>query len=222
MSNVIEKVDADALDATHAVAAGASRLPLAAGVIEARGISPVLRRAVIPYLSRQVQGVGRAGVAGAALLVFAGAFFVGANSPLKTEIADLRTTLDASRQVRANPSAEPVSTAQGDMQSFVKHLPPRAELPSLTGKIVAQAAAAGISLERGTYDFTVTHSGNIVRARMSFPVHGRYPDIRHFIDGTLAENPGVAVDGLRFERKDVSAAEIDADIRFAVYLRAAP
>jgi len=27
---------------------------------------------------------------------------------------------------------------------------------------------------------------------------------------------------LRFERKDVGAAEIDADIRFALYLRAGP
>jgi len=221
MSNVIEKEEVTALDTTHAIAAGGSRLPLAAAAAP-RGVSPVLRRAVIPYLSRQVQSVGRAGVAGAALLVFAGAFFLGANSALKTEIADLQTTLDAGRQVRANPSADPVSATQDDLQSFVKHLPPRAELPALTGKIIAQATAAGISLERGTYDFTITHSGNIVRARMSFPVHGRYPDIRRFIDGTLAENPGVAVDGLRFERKEVSAAEIDADIRFAVYLRAAP
>jgi hypothetical protein len=34
--------------------------------------------------------------------------------------------------------------------------------------------------------------------------------------------PGAAVDGLRLERKDIGAAEIDADIRFAVYVRGTP
>jgi len=58
--------------------------------------------------------------------------------------------------------------------------------------------------------------------RMTFPVHARYPDIRRFVDTTLATLPGAAVDGLRLERKDVAAAEIDADIRFALYLRRSP
>jgi len=54
---------------------------------------------------------------------------------------------------------------------------------------------------------------------MTFPVHGRYPDIRRFIDGTLATVPGVGVEGLRLERKDIAAPEVDAEIRFALYLR---
>ncbi len=108
------------------------------------------------------------------------------------------------------------------VRELVSALPERSALPDITGKIVAQAQAAGIELERGNYDLTVTHSGRLVRARMTFPVHGRYPDIRRFIDSTLATVPGAAVDGLRLERKDIGVAEIDAQIRFAVYVRGTP
>jgi hypothetical protein len=79
-----------------------------------------------------------------------------------------------------------------------------------------------LALERGTYDLAPMRSGHLVRARMTFPVHGRYPDVRRFVDTTLATIPGAAVDGLRLQRKDIGAVEIDADIRFALYLRAGP
>jgi len=175
--------------------------------------------ALLPHVSRQVQILGRTGVAGAALIVFALAFFFGANSPLQSQLAEMQSTLDAAQTSNASlPATAPAP--QSELKAFMTRLPTRAELPTLTGQIVAQAASAGISLERGTYDFTITSSGQLVRARMSFPVHGRYPDIRHFIDGTLAAVPGAAVDALRFERKSVGDTEIDADVRFAIYLRA--
>jgi Tfp pilus assembly protein PilO len=154
------------------------------------------------------------------LLVFALAFFIGANSPLKSQLAELQSSLEQAQRPRENARAAP--SPRAEMQAFMSRLPVRAELPVLTEKIVAAAAGAGIALERGTYDFTVTHSGRLVRARMTFPVHGRYPAIRRFVDQTLATIPGAAVDGLRLERKDIAAAEIDADIRFAIYLRSSP
>lgn len=173
---------------------------------------------VIPYVTRQLQHAGRSGTAGIGLIVFALAFFFGANSPLKGQLAELQSSVDRAQQARAEARATPAPA----VDSFVKQLPVRAELPALTEKIVAAATAAGLALERGTYDLAPTHSGRLVRARMTFPVHGRYPDIRRFVDTTLATIPGAAVDGLRLQRKDIGAAEIDADIRFALYLRSSP
>jgi len=221
MSVVTEEQQVGVRMAPRALAAGGTRGLVANQPASPRSLPQRLRGAVVPYLSRQVQSVGSAGVAGVALMVFAVAFYFGANSSLHNAVADLQSTLDTAQSVRTGPrSAAPAPPSE--LQAFVKGLPMRSELPALTGLIVAQAAAAGISLERGTYDFTVSHSGSLVRARMSFPVHGRYTDIRRFIDGTLAALPDAAIDGLRFERKDVGAAEIDADIRFALYLRAGP
>lgn len=198
-----------------------ARPPSVVGALPARGLRGLLRGAVVPYLSRQVHGVGQAGAAGVALLVFAVTFFFGAAAPLRGELADLQSTLDGAQgsQPRTRPT---VATPQAELKDFVTRLPQRRELPALTAQIVTLAQSAGLSLDRGTYDSSTTRSGQLVRARMAFPVHGRYPDIRRFIDTTLATIPGAAVDALRFERKQIGDAEIDADIRFAIYLRGGP
>ena len=196
---------------------GSSLTP--SGVPRARAVRTLMSGSVVPYLSRQVQYAGRSGVAGLALIVFALAFFIGANSPLKNQLIDLQSDIEDAQRPHARAEARAAQSPRAELQAFVSRLPARSELPVLTEKIAAQAATAGIALERGTYDFTVTHSGRLVRARMTFPVHGRYLDIRRFVDGTLATIPGAAVDGLRLGRKDIGAAEIDADIRFAIYLR---
>ena len=140
---------------------------------------------------------------------------------LSLTVEGLQATLAGARQSPA-ADASPRQMRARSARELVSSLPERSALPEITGKIAAQAQAAGLALDRGSYDLTVTHSGQLVRARMTFPVHGRYTDIRRFIDSTLATVPGAAVDGLRLQRKDIGAAEIDADIRFAVYVRGAP
>lgn len=154
-----------------------------------------------------------------ALVVFAIAFFVGANSPLKQQLVELQASADDALLPHARPRSSAAEPARDEVQALLDHLPRRSELPTLTDKVVAEAAAAHIGLERGTYDYSVSHSGGLMRARMTFPVHGRYPEIRRFIDATLAAIPGIAVDGLRLERKEIGAGEVDADIRFAVWMR---
>jgi hypothetical protein len=173
-------------------------------------------------MSRQLQYVGTPGIAGVALLVFAVAFFLGANSVLKNEVVELRSNLDEAQRLHGRSASRAIPSQSTELETFVRTLPVRADLPKLTEKIVATAGATGITLERGTYDVASTHSGRLVRARMTFPVHGPYPAIRRFVDSTLTAIPSAAVDGLRLGRKDIGAAEIDADIRFAIYVRASP
>ncbi|HEY7643268.1 MAG TPA: hypothetical protein VH814_26295 [Steroidobacteraceae bacterium] len=192
-----------------------SEVPSVVRTVLQLGLSRARASSLVPYVSRQLQHVGRTGTAGIGLLVFALAFFLGANSPLQTEVAELQARLQRVEQTRATVPTTPVL----GIDTFVNGLPTRAELPVLTERIVAAAGAAGIALERGKYDVTQTRTGRLVRVRMTFPVHARYPDIRRFVDTTLATIPGAAVDGLRLEREDIGAAEIDADIRFALYLR---
>ena len=178
---------------------------------------------MVPYLSHQAQYVGRVGIIGVALIVFSIVCFLSANSPLRQQVAALRSELAQSQQdqlTRGGSSRNHTPAAQ--LQNFVSGLPARAELPAITEQIVAQATAAGLVLEQGSYDFTVTHSGKIVRARLSFPLQGTYPSIRQFVNGTLVAIPGAAVDGLRLERKAIGLAQVSANVRFAVFLRNDP
>ena len=201
-------------------------LPAAAGVTApmrlstARTLANRVSSDALRYLLHRTQYVGRVGVVGIALLIFATAFFVTTNSALRTQSSDLRADLATAQQdAAARRSAGQDASPTAALLLFVSKLPARGELPRITERIVQQAAAAGLVLERGSYDFTVTHSGQIVRARLSFPVQGAYPAIRNFVDGTLVAVPNAAVDGLKLERKNIGSGEIDADIRFAVFLR---
>jgi Tfp pilus assembly protein PilO len=163
------------------------------------------------------------GIAGVALLIFSLVYFLSANSPLHGQLAQMRADLSSAQQSQAARRQSGLDlTPRVQLQTLVTKLPARAQLPAITEQIIAQAAAAGLALERGTYGVDVVQSGAIARARIVFPVHGSYPDIRAFVDGTLSAVPGAAVDGLRFERKEIGASEVDAEVRFTVYLRNSP
>ncbi len=220
--SVVHEEDAPAARPSTPVPAPVSVLPLPSRAGRApRSLQRVLAIGASHVLVQRVQSVGKTGASGVALLVFALAFFAGANVAVRNNVDVLRASLDEAQHSTTIDSSAPQMRVRA-VRELVSALPERSALPDITGKIVAQAQAAGIELERGNYDLTVTHSGRLVRARMTFPVHGRYPDIRRFIDSTLATVPGAAVDGLRLERKDIGVAEIDAQIRFAVYVRGTP
>lgn len=180
-------------------------------------------RQIVPYVSHQLQYVGRSGVTGVALIVFSIVCFVSANAVLHGKIAGLEADLASAQHLRADQLKSGLDLTPGArLKTLAAKLSGRGDLPAITEKIVAQAAAAGLTLERGSYEVDVVKSGKIARARLTFPVHGNYPDIRRFVDGTLDAVPGAAVDGLRIERKEIGATEVDADIQFAVYLRNSP
>lgn len=186
-------------------------------------LTSVISTRVITYLSHQAQYVGRVGIAGVALLIFSLVCFLSANSRLHGQLTQLRTELASAQHTQtARRRAGLDLTPRVQLQTLVTKLPARAELPAITEQIIAQADAAGLALERGSYGVDVVRSGAIARARIAFPVHGSYPSIRRFVDGTLGAVPGAAVDGLRFERKEIGASEVDAEVRFTVYLRNSP
>ncbi len=210
LSQVAKPVVEQPRSATRAV----SQLPTATQHLS--NLARLVSTRVAPYIAYQVQRGGRAGVMGIALIIFSLVCFVSANSPLRNQLADLQTEISTAHasQVVADTVVREVPS-----KTLISNLPSRAELPAVTEQIVARADAAGLALEQGSYEVKVVGSGEIARASLTFPVHGGYPNIRRFIDETLAVIPGAALDGLQLQRKEIGAAEIDAEIRFAVYLR---
>jgi hypothetical protein len=87
------------------------------------------------------------------------------------------------------------------------------------GQIVTVAAAAGLTLDRGNYEFMATESGEVSRYRLDLPVRGSYPQVREFIENTLAAVPVAALENMRVERNAVADRTIAADLQFAVLVR---
>jgi hypothetical protein len=168
----------------------------------------------VPMMVYQLNRIGRSGLAGVALTLFAGIFLFAAVLPQYREISNLREQI---REAQRPGSNDP--TPHVRLGRFVDGLPKRSELPVIAGRIFTMAASSGVVLEQGRYELTPLHSGHLARYRMSFPIKGSYPDIRRFIDATLSTIPAAALEGLRIERKNVGDAGVSADLRFSIFVR---
>lgn len=172
---------------------------------------------LIPYARYGARKLGHAGIIGLSILIFSAAAFVSTNSPLHDQVASQTLELDNLRAIASNEhgsvrASYPLDSAR----EIVAQLPSRNDLPQIMGQIVAVATAAGLSLDRGSYAFTSTESGDISSYRLKLPVRGSYPQVREFIENTLAAVPAAALESMRVERNEVSSQVIAADLEFAV------
>jgi Tfp pilus assembly protein PilO len=162
------------------------------------------------------QRLGRTGVVGLAALVFAVVFFAFTLLPLQARVGHLREALQSAASNAQRPNAVP---REEQAANFIARLPTRNNLPAVLGAIVQQAEKAGLSLDRGAYQWSVGKSGSIARYQLTLPVRGSYPAIRKFVDATLVEVPAAALAGISLERSNVGDAQVTANLRFEIFLR---
>ena len=146
--------------------------------------------------------------------MFTAVFFFSAVLPQFQQIAALKSDI-----LQAQPHAGAGTTPPVRLNKFLDNLPRRSALPQIAGEIFKLAAAAGVTLDRGHYELTPMHSGHLARYRMTFPIKGRYPAIRKFVDATLIAVPSAAVEGLRIERKSVGEDNVEVELGFSVFVR---
>lgn len=168
----------------------------------------------LPQVMWSVQRTGRLGMSGIALMATCLIFLVSTHLPLTQEVDDLRAQLETA-QVRS----EVAPTQQvGDRGSALLHsLPQRAQMPALLGVLVQQADAAHLSIDTGKYETSALKSGGVVSYQISFPVSGPYPQVRQFIDGTLAALPAVALSELTLTRKSIGDQTVEAQVRLTAF-----
>lgn len=162
--------------------------------------------------------IGRMSGIGLLLLATSGIMSFSTILPLVRNVAELEAEA-ASREASARSGRAANRSPSAQIDAFMKRLPTQAELPAIVTVIVTQATAAGLELESGRYEFAPSKSGQIGRYRLTYPVRGSYPQLRKFIDGTLAAVPVVALEGLRLERTSVGEELLDAELRFTVVVR---
>jgi hypothetical protein len=165
--------------------------------------------------SYRLRRVGTSGLAGLALLLAAVVLYVANNLP---QSAIVQTLTEQVRHLA--PLNTPVAIPGNG--TVLAALPPRADAPAVVGRVFEQAAAAGVELSRGEYEFLPAREGVAAHYRMTFPVRTTYPQLRDFMDRTLAALPGVAVEGLRVERKNVGDETVDAELKLDAYVRSDP
>jgi hypothetical protein len=185
---------------------------LAARAGASQRIQIVTHRALAESAYR-LRRLGATGLTGLALLLAAIVLFVANNLPQSAAVAALNAQI-----LRLAPLAK-APVAGAPVGTLLAALPPRDDAPEVIGKVFEEAAASGVKLPRGQYEYVPARDGIAARYRMTFPLHASYPRLREFMDRTLVALPAVAVEGLRIERKNSGDDSVDAELKFSAYVR---
>ena len=174
----------------------------------------------IDHLRREVDRLGAPGVVGIALLVFAAAFYFSAMRPAEHGLAELRTeAADLEKQFRMSGSLSGRKTTPSErLAAFYAFFPSAASTPELLRKINAAAEAKGIELQSGEYRMQHSAGAPLARYEITLPIKGSYVQIRGFVADVLAAIPAAVLEDVNLRRDSVGNAQIEARVRFTVYL----
>lgn len=176
------------------------------------------------WLSYGLVRLGWPGAAGLALLLAAGVLQGLEVQPLRD--ANLAMQQRAERLAKqARPPRENEAARPADLSAT---LPGAERMPEAVARLFAAANHAGLTLQQGAYravgdkaagEKTASDKTNgLARYQISLPVTGNYPAVRAFVAEALEREPSLALDGMRLSRERMDSGEIDAELRFTLYL----
>jgi hypothetical protein len=171
------------------------------------------------------------GALGLALLLAAGLLQTLHIAPLRDASLDLQQR--AERLARIGPP--PVLDVTPKVIELSATLPAAEQMPQAIADLFNAARHAGLSLRQGSYRAVGDKTGvkskpgsspppaaaSMLRYQISLPVQGDYPAVRGFVTEALEQQPSLALDGMRLQRDLIGNAQIDAELRFTLYLGAA-
>lgn len=163
--------------------------------------------------------LGWPGLAGAALLVLAGLFYAAVVIPERLEASDLQQRVAAMTAAAKAGKVPAGLAAEARLATFYRSFPARSTAPTWLEKIYAAGAQAALVLDKGEYKLIPDRDARLVRYEINLPVHGSYVQVRQFIRTVLAEIPFAALNDIQIRRGAVSEPNVEARIRFILYLR---
>lgn len=167
---------------------------------------------------RAVRSTGWVSIGGIALGIFAALFFVSSVLPLQDEVTGLRARVKRLQGTQV-PLPEP-ARAVDQLAAFYEALPRVQQAAQVVQRLHAQARDAGLVLEHGEYRPLSDPSSKLVRYQIVLPVKGGYLQVRRFLAQAMRDTPGLALEGISFQRQEGDAPVLEAQLRLTVYLRA--
>ena len=127
----------------------------------------------------------------------------------------LRANLD---RLQSKHSVAPALTGE---QGFYAAFPEAGTRDRRLAAILSRARKSGLVLGQTEYRHRTEPGLALVRYSMSMPLTGSYAAVRSLIDDCLRADPALGLTSLRLRRKDLQSAQVQAQIEFALYMRAA-
>ena len=170
-------------------------------------------------LAEGLQRAGVPGVLGLALSAFAAVVSLTALLPAKRELAEVRQAIErASRSARNSANPERPASTEEQLASFYGFFPPREQAPDLLDRIYVAAEQNQMATPKADYTVTDDRKSGLVSYQVLIPLTGEYAQIRSFVDAALEAVPTLAIDELDFAREGIADTQLNARVRFNLYL----
>jgi Tfp pilus assembly protein PilO len=179
----------------------------------ARRVAMRLSNEWLPRATWTISRTGRPGLVGIALLLTAALFLFSTHLRVAAEVEAMRADLAAAQGQTRTAAAAKVA----DPATAMRALPARTDMPAILRQLFNKATQARLAVDSGKYEINAMGSGGVVRYQIAFPVTGPYPQIRSFINATLATMPALALSDLVLDRKSLADGNVEAQIRMTVY-----
>ena len=171
-------------------------------------------------LPRALRDLDRYALATIVLALLALGLYATAARPLASQAQALHDQVSGLEALAANQrrDARPVRTAS-PLEIFQQQLPGVAHAPALVRQLHGLARSAGLMLERGEYRPLPDASARLVRYQIVLPVKGSYAQVRRFLAAAMRDMPGLALDGIGFQRDKLAPGQLEVQLRFTAFLR---
>lgn len=97
-------------------------------------------------------------------------------------------------------------------------LPLAAQQVDILTRIKAQVLSSGLSWPKADYKLVRLSDENLAHLEVHTTLKGAYPKLRQLITSLLDKEPALAVQELSLQRPNADIQEVEAKIRFVVYL----
>ena len=162
--------------------------------------------------------LGPAGLLGAALLVLALGLFLIQVQPLQQKTLQQTQQLDSLRLAAQSIAPAPIATAPDPLAM----LPPGSSAAGTLGELEQLALAHGFELVRGQYSVAAVNHARLARWQMVLPVEASYPALHAFVAAALERLPNLVLDEVKLKRDRIEDVELQAELRFSLFVETAP
>jgi hypothetical protein len=167
-------------------------------------------------LRRALRRLGAPGVAGIGVLAACAAMVVSAQQPLEARIAAGRAALE-SRDARPGGGGAPL-TPEAGLEAFYRFFATGVGAEQQLERLFALARRHQLQLLQGSYRYNQSPGEKLARYEVTLPVKGSYAQIRRFLAAALNDIPVAALDRIAFERKRAADSQVEAAIRFTLFI----
>lgn len=171
--------------------------------------------------AQMLRGIGLPGWVGLALALGCVLGFLGLIQPMQWEAQRLEADNDALSQRAAAQSAaalEAPATPQQQLLAFEQRFAGERSIAPSLARLQAAAQRRGFTLEQAEFKLANEATEPLLRYTIGLPVKADYRGLRRFSRDALRDLPGLALDEVSLRRSDPKSPQLEAQLRFVLFL----